>query len=229
MWGSWSCTGLNPPVSGSWPGAGWPPRPRGGRGPGLGQTTCHVLLHLHSKPDSPWQEQEEDGDPRIINVPRFPGVKDLKRQGSVYIRPVAHIGRLFQVIPPPPPPCSFYTTHQRFIRFSMLVYVWYVLFFHHVERRAGTLCSSSITMCKHLVRLKIWSQRDFMWHTGWFFYWSAQKTTKCQTLTKFWHLELFWWDLLCNLTLSHFLGRTSKKTPSICFWEVMMLKQTLFF
>ena len=25
-------------------------------------------------------------------------------------------------------------------------------------------------------------------------------------------LTLFWWDLLCNRTLSHFLGRTSKKT-----------------
>ena len=32
-------------------------------------------------------------------------------------------------------------------------------------------------------------------HTGWFFYWSALKTTKCQTLRKFWHLELFWRDL----------------------------------
>ena len=37
--------------------------------------------------------------------------------------------------------------------------------------------------------------------------------TKCQARRKFWHLELFWWDLLCNLTLSHFLGRTSKKPP----------------
>jgi len=46
-----------------------------------------------------------------------------------------------------------------------------------------------------------------------FFYWSALKMTKCQTLRKFWHLELFRWDLLCNLTLSSFLGRTSNKTP----------------
>ena len=37
---------------------------------------------------------------------------------------------------------------------------------------------------------------------------------KCETLGKYWHLKLFWWDLLCNLIL-HFLGRTSKKTPSI--------------
>ena len=36
--------------------------------------------------------------------------------------------------------------------------------------------------------------------------------TKCQTHWKIWHLELFWWDLQCNLTLSHFLGRTVKKT-----------------
>ena len=30
---------------------------------------------------------------------------------------------------------------------------------------------------------------------GVFFDWSAQKMTKCQTLRKFWHLELFWRDL----------------------------------
>ena len=37
-----------------------------------------------------------------------------------------------------------------------------------------------------------------------FLYWSALKTTTCQTLRKFWHLELGW-DLLCNLTLKSFL------------------------
>ena len=47
---------------------------------------------------------------------------------------------------------------------------------------------------------------------GGFFYCSALKMTKCQTHWKIWHLELFWWDLQCNLTLSHFLGRNSKKT-----------------
>ena len=48
-----------------------------------------------------------------------------------------------------------------------------------------------------------------------FFYWSSLKITKCQPLRKFWH---FWWDLLCNLTLSHFLRRTSKKTHCIFQW-----------
>ena len=49
--------------------------------------------------------------------------------------------------------------------------------------------------------------------TGCFFYWSALKMTevKCQTLRKFWHFLNS--DLLCNLTLSHFLGRSSKKHP----------------
>jgi len=47
---------------------------------------------------------------------------------------------------------------------------------------------------------------------GVFFYWSALKMTKYQTLRIFWHLELFRWDLLCNLTLSNSLGRASNKT-----------------
>ena len=34
---------------------------------------------------------------------------------------------------------------------------------------------------------------------------------KCQTLRKFWRLELFWWDSLCNLTLRTFKGRPVKK------------------
>ena len=37
---------------------------------------------------------------------------------------------------------------------------------------------------------------------GCFFDWSALKITKCQTLGKFWHLEICRWDLLCNLTLT---------------------------
>ena len=49
-------------------------------------------------------------------------------------------------------------------------------------------------------------------YTGFFSYWSALKMTKCQTLRKFWHLKLFRWGLLCNLTLSHFQGQTSPKT-----------------
>ena len=52
-----------------------------------------------------------------------------------------------------------------------------------------------------------------------FFYWSALKMTKCQTLRKFWHSELFWWDLLCNLTLRDFRGGGRvKKTPCI-IWD----------
>ena len=35
--------------------------------------------------------------------------------------------------------------------------------------------------------------------------------TKCQTLRKFWHLELFLKGFTCNLTLGHFLGRTGQK------------------
>ena len=58
-------------------------------------------------------------------------------------------------------------------------------------------------------------------HTGCFFYCSALKMTKCQTHWKIWHLELFWWDLQCNLTLSHFLGRNSKKNHPVCIWYEM--------
>ena len=43
-----------------------------------------------------------------------------------------------------------------------------------------------------------------------FFQWSSQK---CKSLRKFWYLELFWWDLLCNLTLRTFRGTPVKKTP----------------
>ena len=43
--------------------------------------------------------------------------------------------------------------------------------------------------------------------------------TRWQTLRKFWHLELFWRDLLCNLILSHFLGRTSKKNTLYLFMQ----------
>ena len=50
---------------------------------------------------------------------------------------------------------------------------------------------------------------------GGFFDWSALKMTKCQTLRKFWHLELFWRDLHVIWLLVIFLGRTSKKTPCI--------------
>ena len=34
------------------------------------------------------------------------------------------------------------------------------------------------------------------------------------SVSKFWHLELFWWDLLCNLTLRTFRGGPVKTRPS---------------
>ena len=43
---------------------------------------------------------------------------------------------------------------------------------------------------------------------GGLFDWSTIKMTKCQTLKKFWHSELFWRDLH---VICHFLGRTSQK------------------
>ena len=60
-------------------------------------------------------------------------------------------------------------------------------------------------------RLKFWTFSVMSYRV--FFYWSAQKTTKCQTLRKFWHLELFRWDFLCNLTLRTFRGGPVKKPP----------------
>ena len=46
---------------------------------------------------------------------------------------------------------------------------------------------------------------------GVFFNWCPPKNSKCQPVSKFWHLELFWWDLLCNLTLRTFRGAPVKK------------------
>ena len=39
--------------------------------------------------------------------------------------------------------------------------------------------------------------------------WDPPKSSKCQPVSKFWHLELLWWDLLCNLTLRTFWGGPS--------------------
>ena len=48
---------------------------------------------------------------------------------------------------------------------------------------------------------------------GVFFNWSYPKSSKCQSVSKFWHLELFWWDLLCNLILRTFwVGPVKKNT-----------------
>ena len=59
--------------------------------------------------------------------------------------------------------------------------------------------------------------------TGWFFYWSALKKTKYQTLRKFLHLELFWRDLhvICWHT-SHCLGRTSQKNHPVQYMFLLM-------
>ena len=37
------------------------------------------------------------------------------------------------------------------------------------------------------------------------------RSSKCQPVRKFWHLELFWWDLLWNLTLRTFRGAAVTK------------------
>ena len=52
---------------------------------------------------------------------------------------------------------------------------------------------------------------DIYWVFFFNFDWSALQTTKCQTLRKFWHWELFWRDLHSIWHLFIFLGRTSKK------------------
>ena len=44
-----------------------------------------------------------------------------------------------------------------------------------------------------------------------FFNWCPPKNHKFFFVSKFWHLELFWWDLLCNLTLKTFRGVPVKK------------------
>ena len=61
----------------------------------------------------------------------------------------------------------------------------------------------------------------YIYFTGCFFWLVRPKNCHCQTLRKFWNLELCWWDLLCNLTLSQFLGRTSKKNTLyiIIYWH----------
>ena len=56
-----------------------------------------------------------------------------------------------------------------------------------------------------------WTKQQIYIYRVSFFDWSTLKMTQTQTLWKLWYLELFWLDLLCNLTFSHFLGRTSQK------------------
>ena len=60
-----------------------------------------------------------------------------------------------------------------------------------------------------------WTCFDIFWSSwanpvgyiqGVFFNWCPPKNHKFFSVSKFWHLELFWWDLLCNLTLQTFRG-----------------------
>ena len=53
---------------------------------------------------------------------------------------------------------------------------------------------------------------------GGFFNWSALKMTKCQTLRKFWHLELFWRDLHVIWHLVIFRADQLKKPPCRWWW-----------
>ena len=73
-------------------------------------------------------------------------------------------------------------------------------------------CNSILNIGRHIKLINFDLNPIFIHLQGVLFYWSALKMTKCQTLRKFWHLELFWWDLLCNLTLRTFRGRPVKKT-----------------
>ena len=49
-----------------------------------------------------------------------------------------------------------------------------------------------------------------------FFNWCPPKNHKFFPVSKFWHWELFWWDLLCNLTLRIFRGVSVKNHPVTC-------------
>ena len=94
--------------------------------------------------------------------------------------------------------------------------------------RSGILQASDYSICKHgctysphcqtpVPSVLLCKKSSHRLIQGGFFDCSALKMTKCQTHWKIWHLELFWWDLQCNLTLSHFLGRNSQKNHPV-FW-----------
>ena len=48
-------------------------------------------------------------------------------------------------------------------------------------------------------------------YTGCFFNWCPPKNHMFFPVSKFWHFELFWLDILCNLTLRTFRGAPVKK------------------
>ena len=85
-------------------------------------------------------------------------------------------------------------------------------------------CNSILNIGRHIKLINFDLNPIFIHLQGVLFYWSALKMTKCQTLKKFWHLELFWWDLLCNLTLCHFLGRTGQKNHPVCIIQSSCIK-----
>ena len=68
-------------------------------------------------------------------------------------------------------------------------------------------------------------KKQMMHIQGVFFNWSYPKNHKFFLVSKFWHLELFWWDLLCNLTLLG--GSQLKKTPCIINTKSLNILLTL--
>ena len=76
---------------------------------------------------------------------------------------------------------------------------------------SDALCRNDI--CE-LSSCKLWMSRIddcFKLVQGDFFHWDPPKNHKFFSVRKFWYLELFWWDLLCNLTLRTFRGVPVKK------------------
>ena len=74
---------------------------------------------------------------------------------------------------------------------------------------------TSNTLLYKIINLLIFEAQ--MDHTGYFFNCSHPKNSKCQSVSKFWRLELFRLDLLCNLTLGNFRGGAIKKPPCMLF------------
>ena len=64
-------------------------------------------------------------------------------------------------------------------------------------------------------------QNNRLYLQGGFFNWSALKMTKCQTLRKFWHLELFWRDLHVIWHLVIFRADQLKKPPCMSDWDAI--------
>ena len=60
-------------------------------------------------------------------------------------------------------------------------------------------------------------------YVGCFFSWCPPKNHKFFPVSKFWHLELFRWDILCNLTLRTSRGAPVKKTS--CIFEYKYLNR----